>query len=219
MARLSVPVDCSWQSFEVPTHHLFSDTTRPTKENWFKISFRITITRIYQTRRVVCSHFRLHRGSRCSHRTWIHPAWRPQQDGSAGSLPGSWALWGPELRQGLSPWTLRHGTQESSSEGKQVGLYGSGPKPINTLRPRQNGRHFADDIFKCIFLNENVWISSKISLKFVPKGPVNNIPALVQIMAWRRPGDKPLSEAMMVNLPTHICVSRPQWVKMHFFCV
>ena len=83
---------------------------------------------------------------------------------------------------------------------------------LNTLRPRQNGRHFADDIFKCIFLNQNVWISSKISLKFVLKGPINNIPALVQIMAWRRPGDKPLSEPMMVNLPTHICVSRPQWV-------
>ena len=69
-----------------------------------------------------------------------------------------------------------------------------------TLRPRQNGRHFADDIFKCIFLNENVSISIKISLMFVPKGPINNIPALVQIMAWRRPGDKPLSEPMMVNL-------------------
>ena len=57
---------------------------------------------------------------------------------------------------------------------------------INTLRPRQNGRHFADDIFKWIFLNENVWIASKISLKFVPQGPINNIPALVQIMAWRQ---------------------------------
>ena len=64
----------------------------------------------------------------------------------------------------------------------------------NTLRPRQNGRHFTDDIFKCILLNENVWIMIKISLKFVPKGPINNIPVLVQIMAWRRPGDKPLSE-------------------------
>ena len=83
---------------------------------------------------------------------------------------------------------------------------------FNTLRPRQNGRHFADDIFKCIFLNENVWTPIKISLKFVPKGPINNIPALVQIMAWRRPGDKPLSESMMVSLPTHICVTRPQWV-------
>ena len=83
---------------------------------------------------------------------------------------------------------------------------------INTLRPRQNGRHFADDICKCIFVNENVWIPIIMSLKFVPKEPINNIPALVQIMAWRRPGDKPLSEPMMVNLPTHICVTRPEWV-------
>ena len=84
---------------------------------------------------------------------------------------------------------------------------------VNTLRPRQNGRHFADDIFKRIFLNENIWIPMKISLKFVPKGSIHNIPALVQIMAWRRLGDKPLSEPMMVNLPTHLCVTRPQWVK------
>ena len=85
---------------------------------------------------------------------------------------------------------------------------------INTLRPRQNGRNFTDDIFKCIFLNENAWISLKISLKFVPKVRINNIPALVHIMAWRRPGDKPLSEPMMVSLLTHICVTRPQWVNM-----
>ena len=83
---------------------------------------------------------------------------------------------------------------------------------LNTLRPRQNGRHFADDIFKRIFLNENVWIPIKISLKFVPKGPINNIPALVQMMVWRRPGAKPLSEPMMVSLLTHIWVTRPQWV-------
>ena len=51
--------------------------------------------------------------------------------------------------------------------------------PINTLRPRQNGRHYTDDTFKPIFVNENVWILIKISLKFVPKGPINNIPALV----------------------------------------
>ena len=84
---------------------------------------------------------------------------------------------------------------------------------FNTWRPRQNGRHFADNVVKCIFLNENVWISLKISLKFVPKGPINNIPLLVQIMAWRRPGDKPLSEPMMVSLLTHICVTWSQWVK------
>ena len=61
-------------------------------------------------------------------------------------------------------------------------------------------------------MNENVRIWINISLKFVPKGLTNNISALVQIMAWRRPGDKPLSEPMMVNLLTHICITRPQWV-------
>ena len=86
---------------------------------------------------------------------------------------------------------------------------------INTLRPRQNGRHFPDDILKWIFFNENVWISIEISLKFVPKGDINNIPVLVEIMVWRRPGDKPLSEPMMVNLLTHTCVTRPQWVNYY----
>ena len=85
---------------------------------------------------------------------------------------------------------------------------------LNTLRPKQNGRHLPDDIFKCIFLNESIWIWINISLKFVPRCPIDNIPALVQIMAWRWPGDKPLSEPMMVRLPTHICVTRPQWVKI-----
>ena len=84
---------------------------------------------------------------------------------------------------------------------------------INSSPPEQNGHHFADDIFQDIFLNENVWISIKISLKFVPKGLINNIPALVQIMTWRRPGDKPLSEPMMVILLMHICTSRHQWFK------
>ena len=83
---------------------------------------------------------------------------------------------------------------------------------VNTLRPKQNCRHFAGDIFKCIFLNESVWISVKISLKFVPKGPINSIPASAQIMAWGRPGDKPLSELMMFRLLTHICVTWLHWV-------
>ena len=51
------------------------------------------------------------------------------------------------------------------------------------------------------------------SLKFVPISPIN-IPALVQIIAWRQPGDKPLSEPMMVSLLMHICVTRPQWVNL-----
>ena len=85
----------------------------------------------------------------------------------------------------------------------------------NTLGPRLDGRRFPDDIFKWIFVNEIIWIPNKISLKFVPWGPINNIPALVQIMTWRRPGGKPLSEAMMVSLLTHVCVTRPQWVKWY----
>ena len=48
-------------------------------------------------------------------------------------------------------------------------------------------------------LDENVLSSIKISSKFISKGPVNNIAALVQIMAWRRPGDKPLSEPMVAQ--------------------
>ena len=51
---------------------------------------------------------------------------------------------------------------------------------FNTLWPRQNGHRFADDTFKCIFLNENVRISIKISLKFVTKGPIYNNQELVQ---------------------------------------
>ena len=78
-------------------------------------------------------------------------------------------------------------------------------QPFDTLRPRQNGRHFADDVFKCIFLNENVRILLKSSLEFVPKGTINNIPSSVPIMAWRRPGDTSLFEPMIVSLLTHIC--------------
>ena len=61
---------------------------------------------------------------------------------------------------------------------------------LNTFRQRQNGCHFADAIFKCIFLNENAWILIRISLKFVPEGPT-----LVQIIA----------EAIVVRLPMHMC--------------
>ena len=78
------------------------------------------------------------------------------------------------------------------------------------------GRDKMDAISKTTLSNAFSWMKMlefrlKIQ-KFVPKGPINKIPALVQIMAWRRPGDKPLSEPMLVNFPTHICVSWPQWV-------
>ena len=81
---------------------------------------------------------------------------------------------------------------------------------FNTLRPRQNRRHLADDIFTCIFFNENCCILLKFSLKYVRKGPIYNNTALVQIMACRLIGAEPLSEPMKISLPTHICVTRPQ---------
>ena len=55
----------------------------------------------------------------------------------------------------------------------------------------------ADDIFKHIFFNENARISIKISLNFFPSGPIDNKSALVQVMAWRLTGGKPLPEPML----------------------
>ena len=91
--------------------------------------------------------------------------------------------------------TLRHWEEGP----KDFSMYCSTSCVIITLRPRQNGLHFAGDILKCIFLNENVWISIKMSRRFVPKCPIGSGPALVHIMAWRRTGDKPLSEPMMAK--------------------
>ena len=116
-------------------------------------------------------------------------------------------------------WQLWHIKQTSSTQNAESTRNVLQNWSLNTLRPRQNGRHFADNTFKCIFLNENVGISITISLKFVPKDPNINNSALVQIMAWCRSGDKPLSEPMMVSLLTHICVTRPQWVKKTQYAV
>ena len=80
---------------------------------------------------------------------------------------------------------------------------------VNTSPPRTKWPPFTDDNFKGIFLNENVSTVIKISLKFVSTGPINNIPALIQIMAWHRTDDKPLSEPVMVSSLTHICITWP----------
>ena len=74
---------------------------------------------------------------------------------------------------------------------------------FNTLGLRQSGWHLADNTFKCIFLDENIW--------FVLKSPINNILALVSIMTWCWPGDQPLSEPVLVSLLTHICVTHQLW--------
>ena len=73
------------------------------------------------------------------------------------------------------------------------------------IESEKNGRNFPGDFFKRIFLIE-------ISLEFVPRYPINNIPSLFQTMARRRPGAQPLSEPMMVILLTHVCITWPQWV-------
>ena len=57
----------------------------------------------------------------------------------------------------------------------------------------------ANDNFKCIVWNENDWIPIGIALQFVPRGPIDNNPALVQVMAWRRTGDKPLPELLLTQ--------------------
>ena len=88
-------------------------------------------------------------------------------------------------------------------------------KTINSLGPRKNKTQCCRRHFLIQFFNENMWIWHKISLKFVPKVGIYLIPSLAQIKAWRRTGDKPLSEPMMVSLPTHICVTRPQWVNLN----
>ena len=74
----------------------------------------------------------------------------------------------------------------------------------------------ADDIFKCIFVNENIWILIR-TLKFVPEVPIYNKPALVQIMAWYLIGDKPLSEPKIAYFTdAYMCHSVSMSLEKHF---
>ena len=84
-------------------------------------------------------------------------------------------------------------------------------KPITTLRPSKNGCQFPDGIFKSIYQYENIYILITISPKFVPKGPIDNIPAL------RIGSGNVSSETMMASLLTHICVTRPRWIPPNTF--
>ena len=83
---------------------------------------------------------------------------------------------------------------------------------LDSSLPRLNGHN----TFICIFVNEKFCILVKISLKFVPTGPIDDNPALVQIMAWRRIGNKPLSEPMLTRFTdTDICGIRGRWVNIN----
>ena len=152
----------------------------------------------------------------CNHKQVIHWDYPPglyPRSGRTSYLKISWRLEAARFsRLFQSLWTLTGTTAAALSRYLSFFLSDTVIITLNTLRPRQDGRHLADDIFTCIFLNENCCNLIKFSLKYVRKGPIDNYLALVPIMAWRRLGDKPLSEPMMISLPTHICVTRPQWV-------
>ena len=107
--------------------------------------------------------------------------------------------YGPQYLFSWSMCLTSHGA------GKLAWVQGIGAGTvINTLRPRQNGRHFADNIFNYIFFSEKVWISIMIFLRFVPDGPTNNISSNGSYNG--------LAPTRMVSLLTHICVTQPQWV-------
>ena len=74
---------------------------------------------------------------------------------------------------------------------------------LNTMRPEKNGRHFADVIFKYIFITENCGVLIQNSQKFAAKGPVNNKSALVQVKAWRLMSYKPLAITKTNYHPIH----------------
>ena len=74
-----------------------------------------------------------------------------------------------------------------------------GIMPLNSSLPGQNGRHFTDDSFKYIFMNEKFCILIWISLKLVPYGLIDNKSVLVHVMAWYQTSDKPLPKPMMTQ--------------------
>ena len=90
-----------------------------------------------------------------------------------------------------------------------------------TLGPDQNGRHFADVDFKYIFLDENFWICSEISMKYFPRGPIYNNSASVQVMVPCLTGDKPLPKPMLTKMFDAICehhyATMSYWINLQHF--
>ena len=80
--------------------------------------------------------------------------------------------------------------------------------------PGQNSRDFTGIIFRCILMKEQFCFLINMSLKYVHRRPIDNYTVLAYFMAWCRSAAKPLYESMMVRSLTHICVTRPQWVKL-----
>ena len=85
---------------------------------------------------------------------------------------------------------------------------------LNSSPPGQNGRHFTDDNFKCIIVNEKFCILIEISLKFVPKCPIDNKTVMVQVRAEQATSCY-LNQCWRSS-PTHICGTRGRWVNSHY---
>ena len=145
---------------------------------------------------------------------WRRPGDKPLSEPMMVNLPTHICVTRPQWvkavwwRQSKGKWLIKEGCCDTI-HWQYMGLINWHHTHIyrhrfNSSPPGQNGCHFAD-IFKRIFLNETATRWIKISLKFVPNGPINNIPVLV--------GTKLLSQPMVVRFPMHICVTRPQWVK------
>ena len=76
------------------------------------------------------------------------------------------------------------------------------------ISPGQNGRHFADHIFRCIFINEKFWLGIHWCLFLRSNW------ALVQVMAWRRTGVKPIPEPMLAQFTDAYMRHKGRWVDM-----
>ena len=95
-------------------------------------------------------------------------------------------------------WQRGPGVTRMVTEGIDLDLEVKGRR-FNSSPHGQNGHHFADYVFKCIFINFIFFISTRIALNFVPEDPTDNKSALFQIMDWRRTSGKPLFEPMLTQ--------------------
>ena len=134
----------------------------------------------------------------------IGPIWARQDPCGPHVGPMNLAIW-VRLQifvtlRGIRQCTRRYAPHTHTCPRSPFGPPFSHCTVTSCLTPGQNGRHFADDILRCIFVNEKFCVLIEISLKFVPKGPIDNNPELVQKMAWRRIGVGTLSEPMLTQL-------------------
>ena len=120
--------------------------------------------------------------------------------------------WHP-ARDGFNHWYARL-SMEVSFDFEALAIINCA---FNTMSPRQNGRYFSYGIFTCILLKENAWISIKMSVKFVPEGPINTIPTLDYILAWPQSGDKTLSKWW--HSSTDSSIRHPNWISSVNICI